>query len=72
MTKYSFPTYKHLRELDNITLIHGTEDEVVPYEQAQKLAKENKNIHLITIEKGKHNNLSEFSLFREALDRLLN
>jgi pimeloyl-ACP methyl ester carboxylesterase len=55
----------------NIIIFHGTEDGVVPYSQGKQLAEENNRIEFITIENGRHNNLSEFPLFRHKLDSLL-
>lgn len=72
MTKYSFPIHDYLQNVRApITIFHGTRDEVIPYPQSKKLAKENPKVELITIEKGKHNNLAEFPLFRQKLDSLL-
>jgi alpha-beta hydrolase superfamily lysophospholipase len=55
-----------------IYLIHGTEDEVVPYSSSQKLLKLIKtNGKLIAIENGGHNNLGDFKLYQEQLDQIL-
>ena len=72
MTKYSIPTYEYLKKVQSpITIFHGTDDEVIPYEQAKWLKEENPGIELITIEKGKHNNLAQSGLFKKKLDSLL-
>ncbi len=72
MTRYSFPIYKYLKDVKtNTTIFHGTADEVIPYKQAKQLTAENKNVQLITISGGKHNNLSRFPLFQQKLDSLL-
>jgi len=69
MTKYHFPSYQYFKKIDAlITLFHGTNDEVIPYKQALRLAKENPGVKLITIEKGKHNNLNDSPLFHQQLD----
>jgi len=66
MTKYTLPIYEDLQNVNApINFFHGTKDEVVPYRQALRLKKEKPSIELITIEGGKHNNLSGFSLFQE-------
>ena len=54
-----------------VTILHGTKDEVVPYKHSIWLSEENKNIKLVTIENGKHNNLSTSKLFQQEIDSLL-
>ncbi len=73
LAKYHFPTYSYFKKIEApITLFHGTKDEVIPYKQARKLAKENTGVELVTIEKGRHNNLNESPVFHQHLDALLN
>src|SRR6185295_15234793 len=62
MSKYHFPTYKYFEKVDApITIFHGTSDEVIPYSQSKRLIKIAKpGAELVTIEKGKHNNLNDF------------
>jgi len=72
LSKYSFPVGDHLKNVKSeVYLIHGTDDEVVPYSQSQKIKKENTSVHLISIKDGKHNNLAEFELFRITIRKLL-
>jgi uncharacterized protein len=72
MTRYGFPAFKYLKQVKaSISFFHGTEDEIIPYRQAEKLKKEKPSIELITIEGGKHNNLSSFQLFQWKIDSLL-
>jgi alpha-beta hydrolase superfamily lysophospholipase len=72
LLKYSFPVCSYLREQKRpITILHGTNDEVVPYMQSERLKEMNKQINLVTIEKGRHNDLSSFQLFQTTLDSLL-
>lgn len=73
MAKYHFPTYEYFENVDApITLIHGTKDQVIPYSQAKRLQKLKPGVELISIENGKHNNLTEFPLYQQKLDSLLN
>lgn len=52
--------------------IHGTEDEIIPYESSLRLIKLVKTkASLITIEGKSHNDLSESRVYHEALDRIL-
>jgi alpha-beta hydrolase superfamily lysophospholipase len=72
LTNYSLRTNEYLKKNKAPAyIIHGTEDEVVPYSQSKRLKKENPSLHLITIPEGRHNNLAEHSLFRATLTRLL-
>ena len=71
MSKYSFPVNEYLPFVKApVTIFHGTRDEVIPYKQAKRLKKENPNIRLITIDKGKHNNLSQYPIFNKTLEGL--
>src|SRR5262249_18066376 len=72
MTKYALPTYQYFEYIKApITMFHGTRDRVIPYRHATRLQKTRPGTELITIQKGRHNNLAEFPLFREKLDSLL-
>ncbi len=72
MTRYSLPIYQYLKKVDApITIFHGTNDRVVPYKQALRLKNEKKDIHLITIENGAHNNLAGYKIFQVELQSLL-
>jgi uncharacterized protein len=72
LIKYSFPVHNYLKKVQAlITVFHGTKDEVVPYKHSRWLKEENKNIELITLENGKHNNLSDFNRFQKKMDSLL-
>lgn len=72
MTRYSLPTYQHFEYIKApITIFHGTRDAVIPYKQARWLAEKKPGTELITLEKGRHNNLPSFTLFQQKLDSLL-
>ena len=73
MAKYKFPIYQYFEKIKTpITIFHGSNDEVIPYRQSKRLVELNKtNVELITLDKGKHNNLAEFMLFHQKLDSLL-
>ena len=73
MTKYELPTgenFKYIRA--PIAIFHGTRDEIIPYKQAKRLVGIKPGTELITLEKGRHNNLPDFPLFQQKLDSLLN
>jgi alpha-beta hydrolase superfamily lysophospholipase len=72
MTNYALPTYSRFEFIDcPITIFHGTRDAVVPYNQGKRLSKLKSDVELVTIQKGKHNNLNDFPLFHQKLDSLL-
>lgn len=73
MTKYSFPINKYLSHIKiPVTIFHGTSDEVVPYQHSVRLKNENPFIELITVDKGKHNDLFEYGIYQRKMDSLLN
>lgn len=74
LLKYRFPTFQYLKKAAcPITIIHGTEDNVVPYSSAKKLSEMKiDNLDFITVENGNHNNLVEFEDYHLAIDRALN
>lgn len=73
--KYHFNSHLHLKNTEfPIAIFHGTKDEVVPYESGVKLFNKinNPNKILITIEGGKHNNLSNFEVYNKKISEFLN
>jgi pimeloyl-ACP methyl ester carboxylesterase len=77
MTKYHFPNHEYLEKvIAPVTMFHGTNDEVIPYKNSKRLLKLRDQTHpgtseLVTIEKGKHNDLDEYALFQGKLDSVL-
>ncbi|TCK65257.1 hypothetical protein DFQ05_2474 [Winogradskyella wandonensis] len=73
LLKYKFPTYQFLPKADcPITIIHGTDDAVVPYDSSIKLRKlDIRNLDYITVKGGNHNNLVEFEEYHKAINRVL-
>jgi pimeloyl-ACP methyl ester carboxylesterase len=72
LTKFSFPNNKYLQNVKApVTIFHGTDDEIIPYKQARQLRAELSKINLITIQRGKHNNLLDHDHFTNNLDKLL-
>ena len=72
MSKYTLPTNKNFKFINApIAIFHGTKDRVIPYKHARWLASKKNGTELITIEKGRHNNLNDFTLFQQKLDSLL-
>jgi len=73
VSQYSFPVYRYFENISApIYIFHGTNDDVISYKNALRLMNVKKNnVELITIEKGKHNNLRDFPVFQEKLDSIL-
>ena len=72
LTRYSFPVNEYLQKIGiPVTILHGTDDEVIPYAQPLRLKKEKPETELITIEHGRHNTLFSFPLFQHKMDSLL-
>ncbi|MCP4521154.1 MAG: alpha/beta hydrolase [Cytophagales bacterium] len=71
--KYPLRTDWFIRRVEcPIHLIHGTEDELIPFEDSVRLKKLAKNGHLIEIPKGLHNDLNLIPLYHEKLSKILN
>lgn len=72
--KYHFPTYQFLPKSESpITIIHGTDDAVVPYASGKKLSELNiENLSFVTIEGAAHNNLIEFEDYHKTIQTILN
>jgi uncharacterized protein len=73
MVRYHFPVYEYLQQVKvPVTIFHGTGDEVIPYTNSEKLKKFLKAGDIfVTINNGKHNNLSEFAEYQHKMDSLL-
>lgn len=71
--KYKIPTYRHLLHTHvPVSIFHGTNDGIVPYNNAEKLKKYLKpGDEVITIDGGKHNDLFKYKLTISKLDSLL-
>lgn len=70
--KYKFEVSEHLRKIKcPISIIHGTDDEVVPYSSGLKLKSLLKDgDRFITVIGGHHNDLSAYKEYHSELDRL--
>ena len=73
MIHYKIPTDDYLQKVvAPISIFHGTNDATIHYSNSSKLKKILKvKDEFITIEKGEHNNLTDFILFQRKLDSLL-
>jgi alpha-beta hydrolase superfamily lysophospholipase len=72
MTKYSLPTFEHFEYIKApVSIFHGTKDRIIPYKHSKWLTEKKAGTDLITLEKGKHNNLTDFPIYQHKLDSLL-
>ncbi len=73
MSTYKIPLYNYLDDVKcPVSIFHGDDDGVIPYRNAARLKKHLKaSDEFITIEKGTHNNLNDFDLFKKKIDSLL-
>lgn len=70
IVKYELDNLKALQNLQiPVLMIHGTQDEVIPYNQAAILHKKYPKVNFVTVENGDHNNLSGYPVYWEAMDR---
>ncbi len=72
MTKYKLRTNKFLEEIYcPVLIIHGTDDELVPYDHGRRLSEIKDDIELVTIDSGVHNNLTDFKKYHSELSSFL-
>lgn len=73
MIHYKIPTHDYLEKVTvPITIFHGTDDDVIPYRNAERLKQFLKSgDEFITIKGGEHNDLYKFKETIEKLDSLL-
>jgi alpha-beta hydrolase superfamily lysophospholipase len=74
MIKYKMPSYEFLQTSKcPILIVHGTKDKIVPLRSGEKLYNvlKKKEVTMVVVEGGEHNNLLEFNAYREAIKRTL-
>ncbi|HEY6976306.1 MAG TPA: alpha/beta fold hydrolase [Chitinophagaceae bacterium] len=74
MLHYKIPTYRYLQKVTApVSIFHGTDDNVIPFSNAEKLKEEvfKPGDELIPVEGGRHNDLNNFPLMKQKLDSLL-
>ena len=55
-----------------VYLFHGTRDEIIPFDTSERLSRLIRSEHrLIAVPGGGHNNIGEFPLYHDELDRIL-
>lgn len=72
LLKYTFKTDQWLPLVQcPVYLIHGTDDELVPFRASLMLEKLGEHIHLTTIQGGTHGDLPSFPQFKDLLIKVL-
>ena len=73
LLKYRFPSNEFLPNVKSpVTLLHGTEDRVVPFSSGKKLYDLGlENVEMVVIEGGNHNNLNSYTIYHETIVRIL-
>ncbi len=74
LLKYKMLSYQFIKETDcPILMLHGTDDQVVPYESANKLfnASPKPQTKFVTIEGGSHGDLRTFDSYHHHIDNML-
>lgn len=71
---FQFPTHQYLARVKApITILHGTDDGLIRYKNAQQLKPLLKPAdQFITIDGGAHNNLADYPRFQKTLKKVLN
>lgn len=70
---FKFPSYAFIEKVDEpIAFLQGNADLIVPHQNAKKLFNKAKNAKWIQFEGGGHNDLSNYSLYWDTMDSLLN
>ena len=71
--KYRFPNYEYIQKVTcPITIFHGTNDPIIPFEEAIKLKPLLKpEDKFIVIDKGGHKNLRDYQLYHQELAKIL-
>ncbi|MDT0607522.1 alpha/beta hydrolase [Croceitalea rosinachiae] len=73
LLKYQFESNRYIQKVNcPITIFHGTEDAIVPYESGASLYRAaNEPKEFITIEGGGHNDLVQFSTYQKNIGNAL-
>ncbi|MCS6821504.1 MAG: alpha/beta hydrolase [Microscillaceae bacterium] len=73
LLRFSLPSDEYIAEVKcPVYILHGTQDETVPYILGKKLAERaGKKAKFYTIQEGEHNNLATFATYQAYLDRIL-
>ncbi|WP_400073233.1 alpha/beta hydrolase [Zobellia russellii] len=74
LSNFRFPSNEYIKQVEcPIYIFHGKEDNVIPYESAEKLfaAIPGNNKELFSISNAGHNYLQDFKVFKEGMNKVL-
>ena len=74
LIRYPLASHKYLQSVETpIYIFHGLKDEIVSYASGKRLEEslKGKNVEMITIPHGNHNNLAQFEKYWEGMKRIL-
>ncbi len=72
ISNYHLPTNTYLKAvIAPVTILHGTDDGLIPYRHAKQLKAAHDKINLVGIKDGEHNNLNEFAEYKQTLKTIL-
>ncbi|MFS4468333.1 alpha/beta hydrolase [Maribacter sp. 2210JD10-5] len=74
LSQYRFPSHEYIQKVDcPVYVIHGTEDRIIPFEQAQNLFNKipEGQGRFYKVEGAGHNYLQDFDAFKEGVDQAL-
>ncbi|WP_374078764.1 alpha/beta hydrolase [Bdellovibrio bacteriovorus] len=73
LVRYKFPSNEWVKNVKSpVLVVHGTEDQVIPYEQGQRLFEEIKaSKRFLKIEGGSHNDLPEYDEYWNGVKKFL-
>lgn len=74
LIRYPLESYQYLQAVETpVYIFHGLQDEIVAYASGKKLEEslDGKNVEMITIPHGGHNNLGQFEKYWEGLKKIL-
>ncbi len=72
LLKYRLDNRKHLQNVKcGVTIVHGTDDNVIPYNHSKSLKSNYPNVELITLENQNHRGVIFDSQLRRAINRVV-
>ena len=72
LVKYKLATNEYLLATScPVYLIHGTIDNIIPFQSSERLDALSDNIELTTVPNGGHNDLIDFEIFQQWLNKTL-